>query len=205
MIRLFVGRQCGCRAELPSKAVGILGNCSSSSPTRAKVLSGVEVAPAWRLICQLSRILSMFHPANLPWGVSVDLSTHCQSRPVHHRLASPTLRAHCYSIVLREPDTGPVIGNTDVLDQITGQGNHSNSLLLILSESEVGACFWRAVDKICPTLWLSQYKHIYINNDGALMCANCNQCGRNCYGFRAHMKSWSRLLGQTVNVSCWSS
>ena len=30
--------------------------------------------------------LSMFLPANLPLGVSIDLFTYCQSRPKHHRL-----------------------------------------------------------------------------------------------------------------------
>ena len=43
----------------------------------------------------------MFFPANLPWCVSIDLSTNYQPRQPHHRLASQALRAHCYSILLR--------------------------------------------------------------------------------------------------------
>ena len=45
-----------------------------------------------------ARLLTIFLCSpqdNMPWEVSIDLCTHCQSRTKHHRLA---LRARCYSI-----------------------------------------------------------------------------------------------------------
>ena len=44
--------------------------------------------------------LSMFLPGDL--SISIDLSTHCQSRPIHHSLARLALRVQCYSIILRD-------------------------------------------------------------------------------------------------------
>ena len=64
--------------------------------SREKVYSGVEVL----LLCY-AIFLSIFLPANLPSGVSIDLSTHCQFRQIHHNLSSLALRGHCYSIILR--------------------------------------------------------------------------------------------------------
>ena len=59
-----------------------------------------RTASAVQVLARLYPIfLSMFLPANLPCGVSIDLSTHHQSLPIHHSLASLALRAHCYSII----------------------------------------------------------------------------------------------------------
>ena len=47
--------------------------------------------------------LSMYLPANLPYGVSIYPSTNYQSRPMHNAqcLAILTICGHCYSIILR--------------------------------------------------------------------------------------------------------
>ena len=52
-----------------------------------------------------SIFLSMYLPANLPYGVSIYLSTNYQSRPIDYSLASLTICCHCYLIILRETNT----------------------------------------------------------------------------------------------------
>ena len=62
-------------------------------------LNRTVTAVADQVLARLHTIfLPMFHPASLPWGVSIDLS---YSRPIqqYRRLASLALRTHCFSII----------------------------------------------------------------------------------------------------------
>ena len=52
--------------------------------------------------------LSMYLPANLPGSVSINLSTHCQSRAIHRSLDSLALRAHSNSTT---SDFSEFVGN----------------------------------------------------------------------------------------------
>ena len=106
----------------------------------------------------------MFLPANLPWRVSIYLCTNYQSRPTHHRLASLTIHAHCYSIILPAWETQGEL----TIWRVIGTGSaptlvarlcryYLNKLLLLLSSVSIDhstSCWY-----FCPNITARLAKH----------------------------------------------